>query len=157
LDRLLEDALARYSGQEPRPGFEQRILRRVRPVYQAPNWMLPGVALAAVAILCVAGMMAISRRESRSVPTAPPPPPVAMQPAVIRRPIGLRVTRKRLPRQERFPSDAPLTNQERALLLLAEGAPDQARNVLEGWNPGEITPLSIDEISIPPLSNDGGE
>jgi hypothetical protein len=157
LDRLLENALASYSGQEPRAGIEQRILRRVRPVYHASEWILPGVALAAVAILCVAGMITISRRENRPVATAPPPPPVAMRPAAVASPKGIQVSRKRLPTQERFPSVAPLTNEERALLLLAESAPDQARNVLEGWDPGEITPLSIDEISIPPLSNDGGE
>jgi len=147
LDRLLEDALASYSGRDPRAGIERRILRRVRPAYH-------GVALAALAILCVAGMITISRRESRPVPIALSQ---VVQAAVIPRPIGIPVIRRRLTRQKRFPSGAPLTNEERALLSLAESAPDQARNALEGWDPGEIIPLSIDEISIPPLSNDGGE
>ena len=157
LDRLLEDALASYSRQEPRAGIEQWILSRARSVCPRSKWMVPQWTLTAVAILCVAGMISISRRENRPVPPAQPPLPVVMRAAVIPRPIGITVTRKRLPRQERFPSDAPLTNQERALLLLAESAPDQARSVLEGWDPGEIIPVSIDEISIPPLSSDGGE
>ena len=141
-DRLLEEALATYSRQEPGTGLEQRVLAGVASRRARPPWMWP-VCLFATA--CLVAMVSTSRRES--TPVAPPAPvaPVKMaaQPPAI-------PPRRAPPRREQFPSPAPLTPEEQAWMTLADGG-------FVADVSAAIEPIRIDELTIPPLESEGGE
>ncbi len=162
LDALLEEALPGYSGHEPHPGLEQRILNRVRaagPAPRFPRWVFAIPALAGLLVL--AGIF--WKREAPKVPrpeaahtvakiSAPAVPPVKPEPA-------RRTTRRhtRYPKQPVFPAPTPLTNEERALLALAAHAPKEAREALTQTRPRDPEPIRIEEIKIQPLQSDGLE
>ena len=159
LDRLLDEALSSYTWREPRPGIEQRVLNGIGSARPAPGGAFRWWAVAAGATLCIAGLVTASRRESASVPSNPAPR--AVRPAVVR-PTDVLFVRSKLVRSKPVPlkrplSASPLTREERALLSLLDDAPDQAREALSEWRPGEITLVSIEAISIPPLQSDGGQ
>ena len=132
LNRLIDSALA---GQhvEPREGLEQRILANLRaqPALR-PWWRWMWVpAVVAAALLLIAGLRVIRTSEPRSKPVivekAPPavttpqaPVMVAGRPAphpAPRRVVATAATPS-LPRQQTFPSPAPLSEEETMLLAL---------------------------------------
>jgi hypothetical protein len=69
LDRLLDEALASYSSEEPRPGLERRVLKRVR-AERAPRrfgWWRWAVAVPVLASLLA---LAVTHRVKSPETTA---------------------------------------------------------------------------------------
>ena len=133
-DDLLREALSSYAGREPRPGIEERVLRRVRAprLGRRSAW-----ALACLAAACVIVMIMIPREETLEILA---PQIAATLPVVVKAEAA-----RAIERPDRFPSPAPLTREERTLLALADSP------ILAGSGTGEITPIKIDEITIPPI------
>lgn len=145
LDRLLDAALATYAAEEPRPGLERRILARAGEVRRWPRWAWAGSMLAAT--VCATILMVTPRRETR----APAPPIAAVSPASAPRVAAPAISKAlALPKQERFPSLAPLSHEEREWMALADaGVVADAR--------AAIQPITIEDLTIPPLESEGGE
>jgi len=60
-----------------------------------------------------------------------------------------------LPKQRQFPAPSPLTDEERALLVLANSAPDEALRIsMDQAQPG-VAPIEVKEIDIKQLRIDG--
>jgi hypothetical protein len=146
LDRWLDDALRGYSDVEPRAGLEQRILANLdaRQRDRRPWWQWALVP-AAVAVAISAAVLLIERTRpmhpsppvARVAPKAPAKPAVrpvarpANPPAGTRRsappPMQMALAqRDRPPRLNAFPSPAPLSPQEIAVLRLVRRAPQEA-------------------------------
>jgi hypothetical protein len=146
LDQLLDEALASYSLEEPRAGLSARVMARIR-TERAPSgggwWLL---AVAAAAIVCIA--IALSVR-TQSVPVRPTTVAVVTHPE-IHPPVvaARRKPAKRLPRRDKFPSPAPLTEEERSLISFAQLAPEVARQLAEPAKPLEVQPITIQPIEI---------
>jgi hypothetical protein len=159
LESLLDNALASYSMQEPRPGLDRRVLHRIhsaaapRLVFPRWTWAIP-----AAACLLWAGIhwtrpvatpgrapvthMAAARETTPAKPATPP---------IVERPRE----RKSLPRLPQFPAPAPVTNEERALLAFVTRAPRQAQEALLDARQQSVEPIRIEEIKIQPLQSDG--
>ncbi|MBZ5619471.1 MAG: hypothetical protein LAQ69_12220 [Acidobacteriia bacterium] len=168
LDKLLDEALASYSSEEPRPGLEQRVLGRVRAAgtQRRFGWWRWAVAIPVLASLLV---VAITHRvkpqatiAERTISTAQPPAttdaasaeePQAAAPRrrhrVVTRPV---VARSPLPRLSVFPRPSALSPEERALVDLVARFPDQAREVLIEADQRSAEPIEIRKIQIPPLT-----
>ena len=166
LDRLLDEALASYSSEEPRPGLEQRVLARVR-AEAAPRrfgWWRWGVAIPLLASLLVVAIAYRSKPQAtsreRDLASAKPPATVVAAPAKPRPDTPRRarsvhravVAHSALPRRDVFPLPTPLSPEERAVLNLVRRFPDQARRVLIDANDRSNQPIEIPGIEIPPLS-----
>lgn len=137
-DGLLNEALASYTGREPRPGIEERVLRRVRAPRLARR---SGWALALLTAACVIVMTMIPRQEALELP----PPRIALAPPAMVKSEASRV----IGRPERFPTPAPLTREERMLLALADS--DLANSAFAESADTGITPIQIDAIIVPPI------
>jgi hypothetical protein len=166
LDKLLDEALASYSSEEPRPGLEHRVLSRVRAEVTPRHfgWWLWAVAIPVLASLLV---LAISQRLKPQPPTAQPnlasaSPPVTtvvlpagsrhVAPRRARRAVNRpAVTRSPLPKRGVFPLPTPLSAEERALVDLVTRFPDQAREVSIEADQRSMQPIEILRIEIPPL------
>ena len=156
VDKLLDAGLARYTSAEPRPGLENRILAGLRAQPQPSRWLdwrwAGALAAAAVAVLVLAVFFlrqplpeppppAVARAPvPQPTPTAAPTPEPVQPPVITevqptphpnaqasshfhRSPEG------RLgagPRLDTFPAPAPLSEQERLLLLFTRQAPKEA-------------------------------
>ena len=153
VDRLLNQALAPQE-IEPRAGLEQRILANLRsqpeprPWWQWMKTWVPVAVAAAVLIALAVGLRMSSRpqlpRPAIAIaqpPTLPAPIKLPVQPAPVaavehkpvrhdaRLPqsvVATVATRPALPRQDVFPSPAPLTLEETMLLTLLRRDPSQA-------------------------------
>jgi hypothetical protein len=172
VDQLLDSTLERYRTVEPTAELERKILRRLEADEARSRrfrWaLLPATATTVVAL--VAMMVYLNRR---SVLLSPPPAESAVIAPV--RPVGVQAplhpVQRRLAtrggggevrsegivlvrRQERFPSPAPLSDEERLLLRYAEETPKEQLVVAElGERPLEalrIEPLSILPLTIEP-------
>jgi hypothetical protein len=133
-DNLLREALASYAALDPRPGIEQRVLRRVRSPRLVKRF---GWALALATAASVIAVTMIPRQESLEITlpelaAVPPLAVIAAPPPPIHKP-------------DRFPSPAPLTREERALLALADS------KALADLAATGITPIQIEPITIPPI------
>jgi hypothetical protein len=168
LDELLDQALARYSVAEPRPGLEQRILARleVRDAEPAHWWRRHWLPLAATAVLVVAAAVVLTRKPvvspapvivaSQPRPTLQPALPVVPEPEIASRPKVSRPGRRRspavagLPRQPQFPSPGTLTADERLLQQYLDQVPRDAllASVLK---PEPLRDLSIREVRVLPV------
>jgi hypothetical protein len=160
LDRVIDGALAGYSGAEPLAGLEERVLNRVRAVNAGRRGRIMwAFALAAVAAVVVA---VIAERP----PQAPAPKHNAIARVVTPAPVRHAVEERRvvpkrprqrlLPKQDQFPAPAPMTSEERALVAFVEQHPAEARQVFaELEKSGE--PIEIQPIQIPPLDSDGAQ
>ena len=165
LDALLDEALRGYSGSEPRPGLEQRILNRVHAAGPAPRFTFPRWVFAIpvfASLLLLAGIFWLQRAPKPLPPevartvekaSAPEVPPIRREPP--RRTVRRR--HSRYPTQQQFPAPAPITNEERALLALVARAPREAREALGETRPRNPEPIRIEEINIAPLQSDGLE
>jgi hypothetical protein len=164
LNRLLDDALTTYSRREPQPGLEQRVLDAIRAAPPAPKFIFPRWAFAALAAACLL-ILAITLRLHRT--SSPPPttwnlpaPAVPAQPQTAQRAPEYKIAKKSpgkhlsLPKRQEFPSPAPLTNEERALLAFVARAPAEAREVLMSAQQQSIEPIRIEQIHIQPLQTD---
>jgi hypothetical protein len=161
VDRVLEEALSRYSSEEPLAGLEQRVLNRVRAEGATRRRLWPrGVTLWAAGVVVAAGAAFVAVAVMRPIPVPmrvlqPLPKPVPQLVAVAARPAKKRNTPAGLPRRREFPTPAPITREERALLALVEHAPDVAREAFLGLQPRTTEPIRLEEIKIEPLESDG--
>ena len=159
LDELIDRALAGYC-EAPRAGLERRVLRRMRARRSRWTWpLVAGLAAAVGGCLVVghwpergviephgsmrAGEIAHSTMQKQEPKLAP------------RVPVGRRTVRSvALPRLAVFPTPAPLTDGERALLALMQQHPNAAREVAARLN-ANLEPIEIAPLEIVPL--DQGE
>ena len=189
VDELLNSSLAHRQRAEPRAGLEGRILERVHTAAERTSrktlWVA-GAATAAALMMAVAVYVARQPRSpvvrtSQAVNTVPAAPPersmaehsepvsksgtteIAVQP---RRPAQRearprqRVATHRWPSQ--FPTPAPLSPQEKALVRYVQETPPQvlAASLFEKQfldQPVEIKPLKIAPLEIQPLSVGGAK
>jgi len=158
IESLLDDALASYSRQEPRPGLPRRVLDRIHadtaPGLAFPRWTW---AVPLAACLLWAGIfwtrhgvtpervqvtqvsqVAAARETAPARPASP-------------RIVDHRHKRKVLPRLPQFPAPAPVTNDERALLAFVTRAPKEAQAALIDAQQLSVEPIRIEEIKIQPL------
>ena len=174
LDRLVEDALSTYCRQEPESGLEERVLNRIREAGIRPKFrfVFPGWAVAAPVVACVTivivtfwsprptqpdvshvlrsgGNTATANiKQPEPAITAPTPP----QHKMSRRPGAMRSA---LPKRQQFPTPAPMTGEERALLAFVRNAPEEARKILIDGQQSSTELIQAEEISIAPLQSDG--
>jgi hypothetical protein len=136
-DALLEAALRGYGSEAPRPGLEARILARVQAREREAQSHWWAWALAATAAALAIGVFSIY--YPRHQPVIPPPTPSASKPepespvtvAVVPQPsAALQVRARRTrpvtnhpSRPAQFPTPAPLTEQEKLLLLYVKQTP----------------------------------
>jgi hypothetical protein len=166
LDKLLDEALASYSIEEPRPGLGQRVVSRVRADGDRRHfgWWRWAVAIPVFASLLVLAIGhrtkpqqgALDRNRTSSEPAATtyvaPTEPRHAAPRRTHRAVGRSVaTNSPLPRRGVFPLPAPLSAEERALVDLVTRFPDQARDVLIEASQRSSRPIEIQRIEIPPL------
>jgi hypothetical protein len=164
LDRVIDGALASYTGAEPLAGLEERVLNRVRvaqPVRRRVFAWAFGLAFAV--LLVVVGI--VIRTERRTVPRSEvaqvanvaPPPAIKEPPVVLKR--VARIAHRRvakvsaLPKLDQFPAPSPLTTEERALIALVERDPKQAQMFADLQKQAD-EPIEIQGIQIAPLEND---
>ncbi|MCI0403833.1 MAG: hypothetical protein L0212_09955 [Acidobacteria bacterium] len=171
-DKLLDAGLARYSQAEPRPGLEQRILAGLRAQPRPSFWLdwRWASALATVAVPLLVIVIFLMRQPSAPEmppqtavtlpsPVAPPPAPVPTPTAAAPHPNALATSRLdprpegRLgagPRLGTFPAPAPLSEQERLLLLFMQQAPKE-HLVARQLGAGPIERLQFQPLSFAPL------
>jgi hypothetical protein len=237
IDSILEQALSNYSKQEPRPGFEDRVVKHVfdagaRQRFVFPVWVYALAAAAVISLVPVAWIYhhltpAVSQLAIGRAQWAPPDKGVGPQGpkdapgsapangdrkgmsnrsrpakgnenqdhagldhslALVTRKEALALGGRRefgpsraqraprqgadgrpartfhgaglayvseLPKQRQFPAPSPITDEERALLILAASAPDEALRIsMDQAQPG-IAPIKIETIHIKPLQIDG--
>jgi hypothetical protein len=165
LDRVIDGALADYSGAEPLAGLEERVLNRVRVVEAGPRWRFAwAFALAAVAAAVVTTIVvqipqqpAPKNNDIACVVTPAPLPAVEKARVVPKRLVRSRAPRPGLlPKLEQFPSPTPMTAEEQALVAFVGQRPAEAQQVFADLRKnGE--PIEIEPIQIPPLQNYGAQ
>jgi hypothetical protein len=159
IESLLDNALASYSMQEPRPGLDRRVLHRIhsddapRLVFPRWSWAIPAAACLLWAGIFWNRHAATPERVQVSHvaaarATAPPRPAT---PPMVDHPHK----RQALPRLPQFPAPAPVTNEERALLAFVALAPKEAQEALIDTPQQSVEPIRIEEIKIQPLQSDG--
>lgn len=165
LDQVLDGALARYSSEDPLAGMEQRVLNRVRAESAAAHsgrWRFPRWA-SAVGVAVAGGILAVAVWWPRPVPR--PFPRIAGKASwPVRQQIQATATPARfrkksrparrpvpLPKRAEFPTPAPASDGELALLAWVARAPDQAREALLGLERRSTEPIQVAEIRIEPI------
>lgn len=163
LDRILDQGLRSYSSAEPLAGLEQRTLSRARAARQprAWGWLRWAVVLSVFACALIVAVAFWPKHErvrqayksalgiAESVPKLPAAPKVVEARVRKQRP-------KPLPKLERFPSPAPLTDEERALLAFVARTPS-SQEIPTNKETQSLEPLEIAEIHIEPLESKGDE
>ena len=106
IDRVLEEALSRYSSEEPLAGLEQRVLNRVRaegarPRHWLGRWVFVAgaVVAASLAFMAIVWVRPIPDPARVIEPIAKAEPRMAALP-----PLRERHTRPRLARRREFPT-----------------------------------------------------
>jgi hypothetical protein len=164
LDKILNDALSSYSREEPRPGLDDRVFDRIRTEgeHRSFEWLRWVVAIPAFACVLFSALMFLRTRDSLAKSWKPAP--IISSAAPLRRigagAVQTTVIRRRpkhvgLPKREQFPTPAPLTAEERALLAFAVRSPKQAEKFLADAHTHTTEPLQIKEIQIEPLQDSG--
>jgi hypothetical protein len=172
IKEILEAALSSYSAETPRPGFEQRVLNRVKYDVRQPraSWLRPAlIVLASACLLLVIVSLPALRKPAANPSIAVAgtkrfqalPSIAATVPLKVSEPS--KPSRKRpgtekladrqrsLPKLATFPSPAPLTTEEHALLVLATSRPqDVPKLLVRNSNPDEQS-IQIEPITIKPL------
>ena len=166
-DDALDDALASYGEAPETEGLERRILVRVtertrRTHPTRPLAMAMGATVAAViaCLLWVAPktavqtppanktMIALKDIEPPRIPTIPVREPAAV-PASAANPGKIR-KKPTAPKLSRFPTPAPLTSEERALIqLVTRVAKNNPRKLTDLGRP--VEPIHITAVEIKPL------
>lgn len=169
-DELLDAGLARYAGEEPRPGLERRVLEKALARRRGERWGWTWALAAGTVTLALAGLfIVLSRRPSVRLPsvaqdarikTAEPSAATEGRPYTAA-PRLRRTTRGRT-RPEQFPTPAPLTEQEYLLFVFVRTAPASVLATQEWWSNQErgleIPKLTITALApIKPLSDPSGE
>jgi hypothetical protein len=164
LDKILDGALSSYSREESRPGLEGRVLKRIRaaPEQHRFHWLRWAAAIPALACFLLAVTFWTTRN---SIPKSRKPAPIVAKTAspslIARQAVQTTVARRRpkhvrLPKRGEFPTPAPLTAEERALLAFVVRSPKQAEELLTDAKSRSSEPLEIKAIHIEPLQS-GGE
>ncbi len=167
VDELLDASLNRYSQVEPRAGLEGRLVASVPQRAQRfawPRWAwIPAAATAAVLIAALAfyatrqnpvpSAPIVAQRPPAPTIVTPAPPPVATS-AVASRPVIRREPVERvsaaLPRLATFPARAPLSEQERLLLVFVQQTPKE-QLMARQLGAAPIERLAIQPLTVPPL------
>jgi hypothetical protein len=151
-DELLDRALATYA-PAPRPGLQQRVIRRLHlPRQSVKPWLWLALTPAAALLLLL-----------RPHPVARKPPPKAhfaeIAAPIIKTPPLSRKVRPRMaiPKLQTFPAVQPLTENERALLALAKQNPAVASEVALNLRRRNAEPLEIEPLEIPLLATINGQ
>jgi hypothetical protein len=158
VDQLLAASLDRYASVEPRAGLQGRTLAAVAERHRAAqqrNWAL-GFALSAFVV--VAMIVAVRQQRHATVPAQPPLRAAATQPEATATlapiaPDRLRARRVRVAkvtpqRPQQFPTPAPLSEQEKLLLLYVKETP---KSVLAAPAPDAEKDLEIPDLKIAAL------
>jgi hypothetical protein len=160
LDRVLDTALASYSGREPWPGLEDRVVRRIRCArVRRPRWWMALPAAAALVMVVIAIWLGGDRRMAPERIERPleiavsPKEPLPLRAPAPRAQRPKRAARPAVPKRERFPTPAPLTTSELAVLSLVRRDPREAQELLAAARRPGIEPIIIEEIQIAPLEN----
>lgn len=162
LDAVIDGALPGYSSAEPLEGLEDRVLERVHSSGSRIRWPYRwGFALAALLIAGIAlwigwnpGPRATNTRREVAA-FVPPPPAPTPEPAPAPRKAKPKRRPNALPKEDRFPAPAPMTDEERALAVWAAREPAEAEQVLADLRKRSDEPVTIQAIVIPPLQIDG--
>jgi len=175
-DALLKDSLKELREAEPRAGLEGRLLAGARAESRVQKtWRWQWAAVAAMVILIVLGIAVrrgakndvVEVKSTKAVPEIPkvvsPQPEVESQKIVGSVTVPPRKSNRRAipvapPVQKveyaatkvPFPAPAPLTDQEKALVLLAQNHPQVVRSV--GISSSSDDPLAIPKIKIEPIT-----
>jgi hypothetical protein len=174
-DALLKDSLKELREAEPRAGLEGRLLAGVGAASRVQKtWRWQWAAVAAMVILIVLGIAVrrgakndvVEVRPTQSAPEIPkvasPQHNLATQHNVASIAGPTKRTKRRAvqvatPGQKvesastkvPFPAPAPLTDQEKALVLLAQNHPQVVRSV--GISSSSDDPLAIPKVKIEPI------
>jgi hypothetical protein len=153
LDKLLDSALASYSLSEPSPGFEKRLLNRIRSARPRSfaRWMFAVPAIACLVVLVFVFWPRRAAVPPMEVARHIPVPAIHSVPNERRPEVSRTVAPVRLARQREFPSPAPLTEDERALLNFVTRVPSEALKLSKTETKSSIEPIKIEEIQIQPL------
>lgn len=149
---IIGRGLASYSDAEPPAGLERRIINRIRAAEtKRRRLMFWGAVLAAAASFAIA----IAVWQPRERVLTPPPPPAFRASAApgrveVSAPKRRVIRRRSLPKEPVFPGRAPMTAEERALVMLARHNPELL--VRDDGKELEIAP-----IQIPPLEEGGSQ
>jgi hypothetical protein len=156
LDEILDAGVRAYSAVQPRRGLERRVLDYVHDAMRFAWWRWMAAAVPVLA--SVVGLLVwrpsepVRTRRVTSVETsldaagmsALATTPVVKPVVVVRRV-------RRLPKRSQFPTPAPLTREERALLEFVQRSPKEAAELLGENRDTEMKPIQIEAISIPPI------
>ena len=168
---LLDAALRRYRSLEPRPGLEERVLASLRARRRAGPWLgwkglawaVPAAVLATVALALYLNRRTVpfSGPPPRSIAVRKPEPPAAAVSQGATRPHShvpqSRVARPQPARREQFPTQAPLSEQEKLLLLYVNQAPGPlliAQTDSDALQDLKIEDLHISELELEPSPED---
>jgi len=178
LDLLLDAALNTYVDAEAKPGFSHRILTatsRAEPRRSPIRWIPPtAAALAAAVLIAIALHRSGSPWETEPTVSHFPQAPVVPTPATPSGPAipvrssapahssgpavkaAIAQAAPALPKREVFPTPAPLTAEEQALLAGAKHRSEEVSAQLAqsatGKNEQPVEPIHIAAIDIPPLN-----
>jgi hypothetical protein len=161
-DFEIESALATYSSAEPRPGLENRILRRAFAEDAGRRFTFAGWAWAlAVSAGLLIGIVEWNQPRTETHPVARQEPtrlpaPAGTQQAPAETRLNIRNVPKAVPRQAVFPVATPLTSEERAMVAFVNHALWEDVNALIEASERPSAPLQVEDIVIAPLQSDDG-
>jgi hypothetical protein len=151
MDEMLDSLLAQYSGVEPRPGLEQRILANLSNTARNETmlswwnfkWLWAGAAFAAV-IIFAAVLITGHRHPAAPTPTVvqiqqPAPPQPEVQRSLAKTASTIPANHRKMPVQRRprnaalassqrpalFPTPTPLSEQERLMFTYLANTPQE--------------------------------
>ena len=171
LDRMIDAALASYADPGSESGLETRVLARIegeRRRRTLRGWFLwaGGLALAASLLLLFFSKVQV-RRAPATIGDAPhpltatesPAPKISVNPLPTPRPRRAsapiqqhkRETLPQPPKLPVFPSPAPLSAEEEALVHLATRTTSDERKAILAAQQDTVRPLHIASISISPI------
>jgi len=148
IERLIERALSDYSNAEPRLGLEQRVLNRVRAEARKSPLRL-GMKTVAIAAVCIAALT-VALWAPRVAHPDPPANALPVKTPVIEVSMPMEAKRTVVTKRQRH-RPTPLTQQENALLILAQHSP-KVLNALSDDKPVAIQPIEISALKLQPLA-----
>ena len=168
-DEFLDHALREYRDAEPLAGLEDRVLQRLhsQPVERRRTWWIWGALAACAALVLIGVWIGVETSTTPHLPTAGkygPPADIAAARAAeqpnltptppkaggVRRPTP--VARAEAPTQTattnpQFPTPAPLTAEEHALLAMLHANPDALPKPRENSEDTTIAPIEIKPLA----------
>lgn len=131
IDRWLDEALANYADVEPRAGLENRTLARLASERRGTmRWWALAMSVAAMAVLVLLWlhprMEIVPAPDVRWTAELAPRVPIQRTPSERPRASLGRYWHRTEAKRERFPSPAPLTDQEKMLARFVQDFPQRA-------------------------------